>query len=163
MEQQKTDPQAIADNLFERTLNPYPKNDFRYNMTFDEQTAAIKNLTLNDVISFYNRLYTSTHATLAIVGDFDEQPLLTALNTMLDKWVAPVLYDRAKADYFDVASVSQKINTPDKTNAMLLAGINLELRDDDPDYPALVMGNYMLGDGFPQLPSRCPHQAERWH
>ncbi len=26
--------------------------------------------------------------------------------------------------------------------------MNLELRDDDPDYPALVLGNYMLGGGF---------------
>ena len=26
--------------------------------------------------------------------------------------------------------------------------MNLPLRDDDPDYPALVLGNYMLGGGF---------------
>ncbi len=30
---------------------------------------------------------------------------------------------------------------------MFLAGIRLNLRDDDPDYPALVLGNYMLGGG----------------
>jgi zinc protease len=29
-----------------------------------------------------------------------------------------------------------------------MAGENLKLRDDDPDYPALVLGNYMLGGGF---------------
>src|SRR5262249_60720560 len=28
-----------------------------------------------------------------------------------------------------------------------LAGMNRNLRDDDPDYPALVLGNYMLGGG----------------
>ena len=27
-------------------------------------------------------------------------------------------------------------------------GVNLPLRDDDPDYPALVLANYMLGGGF---------------
>ena len=26
--------------------------------------------------------------------------------------------------------------------------MNLNVRDDDPDYPALVLGNYMLGGGF---------------
>ena len=31
---------------------------------------------------------------------------------------------------------------------MFVAGLNLPLRDDDPDYPALVLGNYMLGGGF---------------
>ena len=30
----------------------------------------------------------------------------------------------------------------------MMAGTNLQLRDDDADYPALLMGNYMLGGGF---------------
>src|SRR5262249_42601132 len=47
-----------------------------------------------------------------------------------------------------VAAKAEKVNTPDKANAMLLCGYNLELRDDDADYMALVMGNYMLGGGF---------------
>jgi zinc protease len=38
--------------------------------------------------------------------------------------------------------------TPDKANAFFLAGLNLNVRDDDPDYAALVLGNYMLGGGF---------------
>ncbi len=37
------------------------------------------------------------------------------------------------------------INTPDKANAALRAGMLLRLRDDNPDYPALVLGNYVLG------------------
>ncbi|HKR07145.1 MAG TPA: pitrilysin family protein [Bacteroidia bacterium] len=148
IEQQKSEPQSIASNLFERALNPYPKDDFRYPMTFDEQVAAIKALKVEDLKSFYDRYYTSTHASVAVVGDFDEQPLLIAINSMLNKWVAPVLYDRAKDIYFDVPSANTKVNAPDKANAMLLCGFNMELRDDDPDYPALVMGNYMLGGGF---------------
>ena len=41
-----------------------------------------------------------------------------------------------------------KIEAPDKANAMFFAGQNLALRDDDPDYPALLLGNFMLGGGF---------------
>ena len=37
---------------------------------------------------------------------------------------------------------------PDKAMAFFVAGQNLNLRDDDPDYPALVLGNYLLGGGF---------------
>jgi zinc protease len=37
------------------------------------------------------------------------------------------------------------IETPDKANAVLRTGVLLKLRDDDPDYPALLLGNYMLG------------------
>jgi len=148
IEQQKSEPRSIANNLYDRALKPYPKDDFRYVMTFDEQVAAMKELKVEDLKSFYDRYYTSTHASLAVVGDFDEQPLLTSLHSMLDKWVAPVLYDRAKNVYFDVASTNTKVNAPDKANAMLLCGFNMEIRDDDPDYPALVLGNYMLGGGF---------------
>ncbi len=39
------------------------------------------------------------------------------------------------------------INTPDKANATFLAGMLLALRDDDADYPAVLMGNYILGSG----------------
>jgi zinc protease len=38
--------------------------------------------------------------------------------------------------------------TPDKTNAIYMAGANLALRDDSPDYPALTVGNRIFGGGF---------------
>jgi len=37
------------------------------------------------------------------------------------------------------------IDTPDKANAVLRAGMLLRLRDDNPDYPALLLANYVLG------------------
>src|SRR4029077_17096459 len=33
----------------------------------------------------------------------------------------------------------------DKANAVLRAGVLLKVRDDAPDYPALLLGNYLLG------------------
>lgn len=148
IDQQRSEPQSIASNLFEKTLNPYPKEDFRYVMSFNEEKEALNKLTIDDVKNFYNRFYSTNNATVAIVGDFDEPSLIITLNNLLDKWGAPVLFDRAKDLYFDVTPVNEKINTPDKANALMLAGMNLELRDDDADYPALVIGNYMLGGGF---------------
>lgn len=148
IEQQKSEPQSLADNLYNRALNPYQKDDFRYTKSFEEQAEDLKKLTLDDVKNFYSRFYSTSNATVAVVGDFDEPQLIIALNSMLDKWGAPVLYDRAKEPYFEVTAINQKVNTPDKANAMMLAGMNLELRDDDADFPALIIGNYMLGGGF---------------
>ena len=51
------------------------------------------------------------------------------------------------------------IETPDKTNAMLLAGQMIQMRDDHADYPALVLANYMLGGGF--LNSRLPKRVRQ--
>lgn len=148
IDQQKSEPQAVAPLVANQILNPYPKNDYRYVMSFDEQAAAVKNLKLDDIKQFYKDFYNSSHATIAIVGDFDEPPLLIALNAMLDKWTSPVQFVYVNDVFFDVAPKSEKIITPDKANAMFMAGFNIPLRDDDPDYPALVIGNYMLGGGF---------------
>ena len=47
--------------------------------------------------------------------------------------------------YFDRPATDEELRTPDKANAVLRAGLNVALRDDDPDFPALVLGNYLLG------------------
>ena len=78
----------------------------------------------------------------------------------MSDWKASVDYVRVPNKYFDVKATAKKINTPDKANAMMLAGMNLQLTDEDPDYAALVMGNYILGGGFlnSRLASRIRQQ-----
>jgi zinc protease len=41
----------------------------------------------------------------------------------------------------------QEIDTPDKANAVYSAGMLIAISDDHPDYPALVLGNFILGAG----------------
>ena len=41
----------------------------------------------------------------------------------------------------------ETILTPDKANACYFAGLTVPMKDSDPDYPALVAGNYILGGG----------------
>jgi zinc protease len=43
--------------------------------------------------------------------------------------------------------MDKDIRTPDKENAVLVARQNIAIRDDDPDYPALYVANYILGGG----------------
>ena len=44
-----------------------------------------------------------------------------------------------------LAGVQQQITTPDKANATYASGLVFPLRDDDPDYPALVIANVIYG------------------
>ena len=39
----------------------------------------------------------------------------------------------------------EKIDTPDKANAVFLAGYSFDMGREDPDYPALVVANQILG------------------
>ena len=40
------------------------------------------------------------------------------------------------------------IETPDKSNATMYATQVIQMKDDHPDYPALVLADFMLGGGF---------------
>ncbi len=148
IEQQRSDPRAIAGLELQRTLSPWPADDFRYNAGFDEQVAAIRGLSVADLESFHASHYGAGGATAAVVGDFDESTTRAALGAILAGWAAPVAFQRAPARLFDVPASVKRINTPDKANATMFAGLPLPLRDDDPDYPALLVANYMLGGGF---------------
>jgi len=134
--------------MYDRAVNSYPKNHFRYTMDFDEQVTAIKALKLEDIKKFYADYFNAAHATVSVVGHFDEAAIKTDLEKILSNWTAPVAYTRAPSQYFKPSPLSKKINTPDKANAMMRAGFNLELNENDPDYAALLIGNYMLGGGF---------------
>jgi zinc protease len=43
--------------------------------------------------------------------------------------------------------VSKTFETPDKENAFFLAGMPIAMTDSDADFPAMVLGNYILGSG----------------
>jgi zinc protease len=148
IEKQRSEPQSIAGLEFSRIMKPYPKTDFRYSMDFDEQTAAMKAVTIDQIKKLYQDMYNSTNATVAIVGDFDDKAILGVLKQMLGDWKSPVAYERAVDTYAASKPGIKKVNTPDKTNAMMMAGLNVEFKDDNDDMAAMVIGNYILGGGF---------------
>src|SRR5262249_48344610 len=84
----------------------------------------------------------------AIVGDFDEKEMSSLIGDLFGGWKSPKPFRRVSSPYQEVPASSQSVETPDKTNAAMAAGMNLRLRDDHPDYPALVLGNYILGSGM---------------
>ncbi|MBN2242826.1 MAG: insulinase family protein [Acidobacteria bacterium] len=148
LEQQRSDPQTLAILEIQRHLNPYPEDDVRYIPSLDEQAAAIRDLSLEDVRRFYNDFYGGSKMEFSIVGDFDEKAVVRLVRELFGSWESPGPYARIPDRFFDVPPVHLSIETPDKKNAMFLAGLNLKLRDDDPDFPALVLADYMLGGGF---------------
>src|SRR5208282_5384864 len=90
----------------------------------------------------------SQEGELTIVGDFDAEKCLPLLGEALRSWTAPKPYQRiAMPIPAEVAGAEYTIDTPDKANATYAAGVIFPLRDDDADYPALVMGNYIFGSG----------------
>jgi zinc protease len=148
IESQRSEPTAIGSLEFQRLLNPYPKGDVRYVSTFDESIAEIKASTLDDVKKFYKDFYGASNAELAVVGDFDKEETAKLANDLLGSFKSPRPFTRIPRPYQDIASTNKSFETPDKANGFFIAGLNLKLRDDNPDFAALALGNYMLGGGF---------------
>jgi zinc protease len=147
IESQRSDPQAQASLTYGRLLNPYAKEDVRYSPTFDEQIEALKAVKIEDLKAFHRDFYGAQNATMAVVGDFDEATVRKAVQDDLGAWKAKKPYVRIPSVVQPVKSEIVSLETPDKANAMMLAGLTMPVRDTDPDYPALVLGNYMLGGG----------------
>ena len=148
IESQRSEPTAIGSLEFQRLLNPYPKGDVRYVATFDESIAEIKATTLDDVKKFYKDFYGASNAELTVVGDFDKEETAKLANELFGSFKSPRPFTRIPRPFQDIASTNKSFETPDKANGFFIAGLNLKLRDDNPDFAALALGNYMLGGGF---------------
>src|SRR6266853_305252 len=142
---QRSDPGALAGLALARHLNPYPPEHWLYTATLDERSARLQALSLDDAKRCYSDFYGASDSELAVVGDFDPEQIARLAQELFGDWKSPRPYARIRLRIADVAPVDDVINTPDKANAVLRAGMLLKLRDDNPDYPALLLGNYLLG------------------
>lgn len=148
IEQMRTEPGALAPRLLQRELSPYTKDDIRYVPTVEESIERLRGATYEQVTQLYHDYLGSQAGEVTIVGDFDKKACLPLLEGMLRGWKASKPYARiAMPLTCDVAGAQHTINTPDKANATYVAGLQFPLQDDDPDYPALVIGNYIFGSG----------------
>ncbi len=148
IEESRSDPQARASNAMGRYFNRHPRGDVRYTSTFDESEQDVKAVTLDQVKAFYKGFYGADHAEVSIVGDFDLQAARKSLEQGLDGWKSPSPYELVIDGYKAFPAKRIEIDTPDKANAVFLVREPLDLMDSDPDAPALLLGNYILGEGF---------------
>ena len=144
----KTEPQSLAFTEITRTMYPYPKGDVRATLSIPEAIDEVKSVKLEDAKAFYKHFYGASNGQLAVVGDFDPADVKKEIETLFGAWKSPAHFERVKYGFQKIAPVNQTIETPDKQNAVFIAATRLHISDKDPDYPALVMGNYMLGGGF---------------
>jgi len=147
LQSSRNEPGAVAQRALAVHFNIYPRGDVREETTLDQDIADVQAAKLADVQAFHQAYYGATPAQMAIVGDFDAKTIAPLVDELFGHWkpqenVAPILLR-----YADVAPVSQMLDTPDKENGVYAARMNLDLNMDDPDYPALMLANYIFGDG----------------
>jgi zinc protease len=148
IEQQRKEPGAVAHNAVERVGNPYPRGDVRYARTFDEIAADVNAVTLEKVRDFHARYYGARRGEFAAVGDMDPAAVRQALEKALGDWSnAGLPYTRVPQPIVPVPPQRLLLQVTDKQNANMFAKLDVPLSDNDNEYPALMMANYLLGSG----------------
>jgi zinc protease len=145
MDNRRTDPNALASLALERTLSVYPRTDPRYVGTVDEDVEDIGKVTLDDVKKFYAQFYGASHGELVFVGQFDPAVAGKIAAELFGDWKSPATFQRITTNYQKVAPVNVKLEAPDKQNATFNAALLFPMKDTDPDYPAMVLANYIFG------------------
>ena len=147
IESKRSEPGSIASNTVARHLNIRPKGHIYFAATFDEQIAAFKAVTLDDVKAFHRDFYGASNGRLTIVGDFDAAAMAALAKELFGSWKSRTPYVRVASKYADYAVVNKSFETPDKANAIFYAYQPLKILDEDADYPALLMATNVLVNG----------------
>src|SRR5205085_11205016 len=104
--------------------------------------------------------YGASNSGFAVVGDFDPEEIAKLAQQLFGDWKSPRPYARIPSRHIEVKPLDEMIRTPDKANATYRAAVGLKLRDDDPDYPALVLGNFLLGGSIDSRLNRRIREKE---
>jgi zinc protease len=156
-EANKSEPQAIVGEAVEKQTALYPKSHPYYSQTSDEKIAELNKITLEDLKKYYNDFYNGSNSKIVFVGGIEKKSIKTFMAETLDNWNSKIVYTRIPTQYFEVKAYNNTIQVNDKTNAVVLGKINLNIGESDADYPAVNMANEMLGGGA-FLSSRIPER-----
>jgi zinc protease len=159
LENSRTEPAALAPLALSRAMSPFPRGDIRYVGTVDEQIADVNKVTLDDVRAFHARFYGASHGEIVAVGQFKEADVRATAADILGSWSALAPYAPIATTYQKTTPVNLKIETPDKQNATFDAALAFVMSDTDPDYPAMMLANYMFGGSITgRAPNRIRNQ-----
>ena len=144
-EASRSDPQALAITAFQHRMSPYPRGDLRYVSSADETIEDLKKVTLAEVKDFHKQFYGASVGEIAVSGQFNATEIGKLANELFGNWKSPGSYTRITSMYKKIEPEDKKIETPDKQNAFFIAGEMVKMNDEDPDYAAMMMADYMFG------------------
>jgi len=146
LEQRLKDPQTLATRAVRKMIYPYEPADPRYIPSVEEEIEMMKALDVSHFQRLYNDHLSSQFGELTIIGDFDRDATLQSVHDIMSGFSATANFDRLRYYVFPgIEGSTRDILTPGKANAMYFAAMAMPVRDDDPDYAALVVGNQILG------------------
>ncbi|MBF0803723.1 MULTISPECIES: pitrilysin family protein [unclassified Neisseria] len=141
LQQQETDPGFIA----ERALARLNYGSHPYGRPAQTSVDSIRRITLDDIRAFYRSRYGKNNAVVAVVGDIDRRQTEALVRQALNGLPAHSSQSGTVPAVPEHLPRQQNIPFAGE-QAQIVMGMPL-IKRNDPDYYALVAGNYILGGG----------------
>src|SRR5262249_48219390 len=114
----------------------------------EESIARLEAVSVEEIRKIYEEQVSAESGELAVVGDFEPAQVVKQITSLVGDWKAKTRYERiARPANTNVKGERITINTPEKKNAVYVAGHMIAMTDTDPDYAALEIGNFLFGGG----------------
>ena len=141
---QRDYPSVIANLHFSKFLfGKYP-----YGNPILGTGSSINNINRNDIVSFYNKHYTPENSILVISGEFDEEKVISKLNSTISKWYSKPSEDQPIMELPAVEGINILIvDKPDVNQTQLRLG-SIGINKNNDDYFAVNVLSNVLGGGF---------------
>jgi len=160
LEQSSTDPSSLGRRSVDKRLSPYPEGHVLYVMSVEEEIDMYRNVTIDELRDLHADFLSTQAGELSAVGDFDPEELKAMLTAELADWKSDQPYVRVDRNpHPEIEGSLDVIETPDKENAVYRASQQYRLRDDDPEFASLELGNFILGGG--SLSSRLGNRVRQ--
>ncbi len=148
IESQRSEPQSVAVRASSRHIGKrWPKGHPYYTGTVEESLQDIRNVTLPQLRQFHADFYGAGNGDIAVVGDFDPAQVSALMQQHFGGWTSAKAFERIPMPMPAVPAVVQKLETPDKANAVILQSGQFPVSDSHPDHAALLVANNIFGGG----------------
>ncbi len=143
-----TEPGAVANQAMARHFETFAPGHPYHTPSFEDRIAALEALDVDALRAFHRAFYgMGEGATIAVVGDVDADALHARIEALFGDWESGTPFARIPLTAAPRPPAHERLVTPDRANAVFIARQALTLDQDHPDYPALVLGNQVLGGG----------------
>ncbi len=144
IQQQKANPNAIADNIFDELI--YGEDNIRSKDILGT-TETVNAITLDDLKNYYTKNISPSVANMLFVGALDKKTVEKSLKNLNKKWKAKkVSIPEYKTPAPPTASKVYFYDVPDAKQSVINFGYPALAQTDKDFYPATIL-NYILGGG----------------
>lgn len=149
LEENKSEPQSVVSRQIGLLNNNYPKGHPNYTMTYDEEVAAIKAVTVEAIKDYYKEFYgISDNASVVAIGNLDEGTLKAYFEKEYGNFNNNKPYTEIANPFKLNKPANEQMLTPDKKNAFTLGILGFEASQYDDDYAVLQVAGEVFGGGF---------------